>query len=233
MLLEVVVAPYFQTNCWIFAPKRNSECFIVDPGIANPNLMGAIKEVINRNNLKPIASLITHGHLDHTFSVVPFCSEYQIPALIHSIDRRLLLDPFRALQAGGMSAQIMSELGVTSFTEPQEVRELKDLECFEIAGFKIEVSHAPGHTAGSAMFNVDGAYLISGDVLFAGGIGRTDMPTGSAQEMRNSLRNKILPLDDELIVLPGHGPQTTIARERRSNPYLQETFLNSKAIKGE
>ena len=231
MLLEVVVAPYFQTNCWIFAPKRNSECFIVDPGIANPNLMAAIKEVINRNNLKPIASLITHGHLDHTFSVVPFCSEY--PALIHSIDRRLLLDPFRALQAGGMSAQIMSELGVTRFTEPQEVRELKDLESFEIAGFKIEVSHAPGHTAGSAMFNVDGAYLISGDVLFAGGIGRTDMPTGSAQEMRNSLRNKILPLDDELIVLPGHGPQTTIARERRSNPYLQETFLNSKAIKGE
>ena len=233
MLLEVVVAPYFQTNCWIFAPKRNSECFIVDPGIANPNLMGAIKEVINRNNLKPIASLITHGHLDHTFSVVPLCSEYSIPALIHSIDRRLLLDPFRALQAGGMSAQIMSELGVTSFTEPQEVRELKDLESFEIAGFKIEVSHAPGHTAGSAMFNVDGAYVISGDVLFAGGIGRTDMPTGSAQEMRNSLRNKILPLDDELIVLPGHGPQTTIARERRSNPYLQETFLNSKAIKGE
>ena len=233
MLLEVLVAPYFQTNCWVFAPTKNSECFIVDPGIADPNLMGAIKEVLNRHNLKPVATLITHGHLDHTFSVVPFSSEYKIPALIHAVDRRLLLDPFKALQAGGMSAQIMSELGVTSFAEPDEVRELKDLEQFEIAGFKIEVSHAPGHTAGSAMFKVDDTYLISGDVLFAGAIGRTDMPTGSALDMRNSLRNKILPLDDELIVLPGHGPQTTIARERRSNPYLQENYLNSKPEKGE
>lgn len=233
MLLEVVVAPYFQTNCWIFAPAKNSECFIVDPGIANPNLLGPIRDLLNKYNLKPVASLITHGHLDHTFSVVPLSSQYQIPALVHAMDRKLLLDPFKALQAGGMSAQIMAELGVTKFSEPDEVKELADRQELQIAGFNIEVTHAPGHTAGSAMFTVDGTYLISGDVLFAGAIGRTDMPTGSAAQMRTSLREKILPLADDLIVLPGHGPQTTIGRERKVNPYLQEDFLSSKPQKGE
>ena len=233
MILEVLPAPYFETNCWIFAPSRNSECFIVDPGMANPNFLGPIQEVLRKHNLKPVASLITHGHLDHTFSVVPFSNEYKVPALIHSLDRKLLKDPFKALQVGGMSSQIMAEFGISEFFEPELVRELSDLEEFSIAGFNIKVDHAPGHTAGSAMFTIDGTYLISGDVLFAGAIGRTDMPTGSAQDMRKSLRNKILPLQDELIVLPGHGPQTTIGRERKNNQYLQEEFLQSAPVKGE
>ena len=233
MILEVLPAPYFETNCWIFAPSRNSECFIVDPGMANPNFLGPIQEVLRKHNLKPVASLITHGHLDHTFSVVPFSNEYKVPALIHSLDRKLLKDPFKALQVGGMSSQIMAEFGISEFFEPELVRELSDLEEFSIAGFNIKVDHAPGHTAGSAMFTIDGTYLISGDVLFAGAIGRTDMPTGSAQDMRKSLRNKILPLQDELIVLPGHGPQTTIGRERKNNQYLQEEFLQSAPVTGE
>jgi glyoxylase-like metal-dependent hydrolase (beta-lactamase superfamily II) len=127
----------------------------------------------------------------------------------------------------------MAAFGVTKFEEPKIVRELSDGENFQIAGFDIRVSHAPGHTAGSAMFSVNDEFLISGDVLFAGAIGRTDLPTGSAAAMRNSLISKILPLNDELIVLPGHGPQTTIGRERRSNPYLQENFLHSKPERGE
>ena len=233
MILEVIAAPYFATNCWIFAPTKNSECFIVDPGMANPNLVSEIKSVLNKFNLKPIAVLVTHGHLDHTFSVQPFANEYDIPALIHPTDRKLLADPYRALNPSGESSQIMATFGVTKFEEPRTVREVSDGEKFQIAGFEIKVSHAPGHTAGSVMFSVNEEFLISGDVLFAGAIGRTDLPTGSASAMRNSLISKILSLNDELIVLPGHGPQTTIGRERRANPYLQENFLQSKPERGE
>lgn len=229
----MIAAPYFATNCWIFAPTKNSECFIVDPGMANPNLLSAIKAILNKHNLKPIATIVTHGHLDHTFSVLPFANEYGVPTLIHGTDRKLLADPYRALSAGGESQQIMASLGVTKFEEPKVVREVVDGEGFQLAGFDIAVSHAPGHTAGSAIFTVNGEFLISGDVLFAGAIGRTDLPTGSPSAMRTSLISKILPLNDELIVLPGHGPQTTIGRERTSNPYLQEEFLHSKPGRGE
>jgi len=230
---EVIAAPYFATNCWIFAPARNSECFVVDPGMANPNLVNQIKSVIQKNNLKPIATLVTHGHLDHTFSVLPLAVEYHIPALIHTSDRRLLADPFKALNPGGESQQIMQTFGVSKFSEPEEVREVVDNDELQIAGFDIKVLHAPGHTPGSAMFIVNDEFLISGDVLFAGAIGRTDLPLGSAVDMRKSLKTKILPLKDELIVLPGHGEQTTIGRERARNPYLQEQFLASKIRQGE
>ena len=205
----------------------------MDPGIDSPNLVSAIKSALNRHNLKPVATLVTHGHLDHTFSVRPFANEYGVPTLIHSSDRKLLSDPFRALETNGESKKIMEGLGVTNFEEPEVVREVIDGESFDLAGFDIVVQHAPGHTAGSAIFTVNEEFLISGDVLFAGAIGRTDLPTGSASAMRNSLISKILPLNDELIVLPGHGPQTTIGRERVNNPYLQESFLHSKPGRGE
>ena len=233
LILEVIAAPYFATNCWIFAPAANSECFIVDPGMANPNLVSEIQSVLKRFNLKPIATLITHGHLDHTFSVTPFANQYGVPTLIHSSDRKLLTDPYRALSVGGESQQIMAAFGVTKFEEPEIVREIADLEKFSLAGFDLEISHAPGHTLGSVMFIVNNEFLISGDVLFAGSIGRTDLPTGSASSMRNTLKSKILSLNDELIVLPGHGPQTTIGGERKINPYLQESFLQSKPWRGE
>jgi glyoxylase-like metal-dependent hydrolase (beta-lactamase superfamily II) len=230
MILESIVAPYFETNCWVFAPSKNSECFIVDPGMAQPNLINQIKEVIGKHNLKPMAILVTHGHLDHTFSVLPFANEYRVPTLIHTIDRKLLKDPFKALQAGGVTAQLMEQFGVNIFEEPEDVREVNTGDTFNIAGFDLQITHAPGHTAGSAIFTVNDEFLISGDVLFAGAIGRTDMPTGSPSEMIKTLRNEILPLSDELIVLPGHGAQTTIGRERKNNPYLQEEFLSGSGI---
>ena len=174
MILEVIAAPYFATNCWIFAPTKNSECFIVDPGIDSPNLVSAIKTVLNKHNLKPVATLVTHGHLDHTFSVRPFGNEYGVPTLIHTIDRKLLTDPFRALAADGESRKIMAGLGVSKFEEPDVVREVIDGESFQLAGFDIVVQHAPGHTAGSALFPVNEEFLVSGEVLFAGAIGRTD-----------------------------------------------------------
>ena len=228
MLIENVVAPYFETNCWIIAPGVNSECIIVDPGISEPNLMAPIKKTLQEKNLKPVAVLLTHGHLDHTFSVVPLADGYGIPALIHSKDRGALINPYQVIIRGGPTEQIIKAFGISKFEEPQVVSSVEDGQDIEFAGLKMKVIHAPGHTAGSSMFDMDGSHLISGDVLFAGSIGRTDMPSGSMDDMRKTLKNKILPLHDELIVLPGHGPQTTISRERKKNPYLQDEFFAQK-----
>lgn len=228
MIIEKVVAPYFETNCWIIAPGPNSECFVVDPGISQPNLMAPITKTLQEKNLKPIAVVLTHGHLDHTFSIVPLTKGYGIPALIHTKDRGALSNPYQVIMKGGPTEEIIKAFGITKFEEPEIVKQINGGENFELAGFNIEAQHAPGHTAGSAIFTIDDAYLISGDVLFAGSIGRTDMPSGSMREMKKTLKEKILPLQDELIVLPGHGPQTTIAQERVRNPYLQDDFFLQK-----
>lgn len=226
MLIERVVAPYFETNCWILGAGPNSECIIVDPGIDKPDLVEAILRKIETNNLKPVAALITHGHIDHFFSVVPLSRQVPLTTFISKEDRYLLSDPLKSLMQDGSTKQLLENFGSQNFTEPDELIEVADFEGFEIAGLSIEASLAPGHTKGSMMFIINDEQLISGDVLFAGSIGRTDLPTGSAADMRKTLKERVLTLSDHLNVLPGHGGQTTIANERRNNPYLQGEFLD-------
>ena len=226
MLIDRVIAPYFETNCWILALGTGQECIIVDPGMAKPNLVKEIQEKISDLNLKPVAVLITHGHLDHTFSVLPLTKQVPMRTFITGADRVLLTDPMGALDRGGVSEQFLKAFGMEKFKEPDEVVELEDFLTFEVAGMQITSIFAPGHTKGSVIFTVDDQQLISGDVLFAGSIGRTDLPTGSANEMRKTLRDRILTLPDGLNVLPGHGGQTTIGTERVRNPYLQDDFLD-------
>ena len=226
MLVDRVIAPYFETNCWILATGIGQECIIVDPGIAKPNLVKNILEKVSEHNLKPAAILITHGHLDHTFSVLPLSKEIPMRTFITGADRFLLTDPTGAIDKGGVSEQLIAAFGGDKFKEPSDVIEVEDFSHFEIAGLEIGAIFAPGHTKGSVLYTVDNQQLISGDVLFAGSIGRTDMPTGSASDMRKTLRERVLTLPDELNVLPGHGGQTTIAIERVRNPYLQSDFLD-------
>ena len=226
MLIDRVIAPYFETNCWILALGSGQECIIVDPGMAKPNLVKEIEEKVTDLNLKPVAVLITHGHLDHTFSVLPLTKQVPMRTFITGADRVLLTDPMGALDRGGVSEQFLKAFGMEKFKEPDEVVELEDFLTFEVAGMQITSIFAPGHTKGSVIFTVDDQQLISGDVLFAGSIGRTDLPTGSANEMRKTLRDRILTLPDGLNVLPGHGGQTTIGTERVRNPYLQDDFLD-------
>ena len=226
MLIDRVIAPYFETNCWILALGTGQECIIVDPGMAKPNLVKEIEEKVSDHNLKPVAVLITHGHLDHTFSVLPLTKQVPMRTFITGADRFLLTDPMGALDRGGVSEQFLKAFGMEKFKEPDEVVELEDFLTFEVAGMQLTSIFAPGHTRGSVIFTVDDQQLISGDVLFAGSIGRTDLPTGSANEMRKTLRDRILTLPDGLNVLPGHGGQTTIGTERVRNPYLQDDFLD-------
>ena len=228
MLVDRVVAPYFETNCWVLATQPASECIIVDPGMARPNLVRTIVDMVNEHKLKPVAVLITHGHLDHFFSVLPLTIEIPMRTYITCADRFLLSNPMGALDSGGVSEQFLSAFGSKNFKEPSDVIELDDFSTFQIAGLSITSIFAPGHTKGSVIFTIDNQQLISGDVLFAGGIGRTDLPTGSAADMRKTLRERVLTLPDGLNVLPGHGGQTTIAIERMRNPYLQDDFLDQK-----
>ena len=226
MLIGRVIAPYFETNCWILALGTGQECIIVDPGMAKPNLVNEIEQKVSELKLKPVAVFITHGHLDHTFSVLPLTKQVPMRTFVTGADRFLLTDPMGALDRGGVSEQFLRAFGVEKFKEPDEIIELEDFSTFEVAGMQITSIFAPGHTKGSVIFTVENKQLISGDVLFAGSIGRTDLPTGSASQMRKTLRDRILTLPDGLNVLPGHGGQTTIGTERVRNPYLQDDFLD-------
>jgi glyoxylase-like metal-dependent hydrolase (beta-lactamase superfamily II) len=205
----------FATNCWVIASAPGQECIIVDPGM--PDISYEVQMLIEEYKLKPVASLLTHGHLDHTFSIKPLADGYGIPAYIHSEDRRFVANP-----AGIHSQDLIAQLGPISFEEPIDLRELKNGEEINLLDMKLVAIHAPGHTRGSTMFTLNNEILISGDVLFAGSIGRTDLPTGSAKEMRETLIKKVLPLSDDLRVLTGHGAETTIKFERKNNPYLKE-----------
>ncbi|MGH3648706.1 MAG: MBL fold metallo-hydrolase [Micromonosporaceae bacterium] len=221
MLVTGFPAEAFGTNCYIVAPAPGEQCVIVDPGIG---VTDRLEDVLAEHRLHPAAVMLTHGHLDHTFSVTPVCGAKGITAYIHPDDRELLADPGKAL-----SVDPRQLLGDFEWSEPDDVAELTDGTVVKLAGLEITVDHAPGHTRGSVMFRLpvdadtelDAPELcVSGDVLFAGSIGRTDLPGGDMPTMLRSLRDKVLPLDDAVLVLPGHGPVTTIGQERRSNPFL-------------
>ena len=222
MLVEGFPAQYAGTNLWVVAPGPGEQCVVVDPGVGvGPQLA----ELLERHRLHPVAVLLTHGHLDHTFSVLPVCQATDVPAYVHPADRAMLADPWSGL---GMpkGAPLLGVEGLT-FAEPDDVRELHDGDALELAGLRFTVRDAPGHTKGSVLFGFDEAttgaepVVLSGDVLFAGSIGRTDLPSGSMADMRASLERVVLPLDDATVVHPGHGPSTTMAHERATNPYLR------------
>ena len=211
MLVTGFPAGAFAANCYVVAPARGAECVIVDPG---QDAQQGIDELLLRYRLKPIAVLLTHGHIDHMWSVAPVCGAKGIPAYIHPDDRELLADP-----AKGLSLTVGQQLfGGITFTEPDDVRELADGSALSLAGLEFTVRHTPGHTPGSVTFGSENG-LFSGDLLFAGSIGRTDLPGGDHQAMLRSLA-RTLTLPDDTLVLPGHGPQTTIGAERRTNPFL-------------
>lgn len=190
-----------------------------------PDISRDVEMIIEENNLKPVVALLTHGHLDHTFSITPLADGYDIPAYIHSEDRRFIANPAGIHGEQFISQFLDSEFQGRTFTEPKKVEELNNGATLSLLDMRITAIHAPGHTRGSLMFTINDEILASGDVLFAGSVGRTDLPTGSAQEMRQTLKTKVLTLSDDLRVLTGHGPETTIKFERKNNPYLKELSL--------
>ncbi|WP_440902435.1 MBL fold metallo-hydrolase [Actinosynnema sp.] len=215
-----------QANCYLVASEAGGACVVVDPG---QDALEPIADAVREHRLSPVAVLLTHGHFDHSYSVAPVCDGDDIPAWVHPADRAMLSDPL-----SGVSAETRAFFGGRlEMREPREVRELSDGAELDLAGLRFTVDHTPGHTGGSVMFRSGaqegGRLVLSGDTLFAGSIGRTDLPGGDHGAMLGSLRRKVLTLDDDVVVLPGHGPTTTIGRERASNPFLTELIRDDDA----
>lgn len=215
MLIAGFPAGVFATNCYVVAPAAGEDAVVVDPG---QDATKGVAELLREHRLRPVAVLLTHGHLDHVWSVVPVCGAYDVPAYIHPADRALLSDPAR-----GLTRDLGTMIAGLTFTEPADVRPLAEVTTLRLAGLDIRVDLAPGHTPGSITFFLDDGepVLFSGDLLFAGSIGRSDLPGGDAAEMMRSLARVALPLPDETDVRSGHGPATTIGRERTGNPFLR------------
>ena len=213
-------AGMFQTNCYIVSDDAG-DCVIVDPG---QDAEEQVRRQVSEAGLKPRAVLLTHGHLDHIWNAQQVADHYGVPAYIHPEDREMLADP-----AKGLSLDLSAMLRDVTFSEPAEVIEVFDGDTLAFGSMVFEVDHVPSHSPGSVSFRItveteEGPRMVvlGGDVLFLDGVGRTDLPAGDPEVLMQSIAKKFLVLDDDAVVLPGHGPSTTIGRERRSNPFLRD-----------
>ena len=214
----------WQANCYVVAAPGVAECVIIDPG---QDAAASLRAVLAENQLRPKGLLATHGHFDHVASAAEIADEFNVPLWIHSADRHLLTEPTAGLSADG--AAMLKQLLRTPMVEPARVEEFDSITELNLARLKFSVTHAPGHTEGSVLLGLDyksrnpqiNRLVFTGDVVFAGSVGRTDLPGGSPSVMGQTLRDVVLALPDTSALLPGHGAQTTMARERLENPYLQ------------
>ena len=183
---------------------------------APPDLAG-ISRLLSRHRLSAAALVLTHGHVDHAGGAGDVERTHGVATWVHPDDDFLTLDP---------DEQLRLLFGVRppgSYEPPQDRHPLADGDVLDMAGFRLVVRHTPGHTPGHVCIELEGeGVLFSGDQLFAGSIGRTDLPGGSHDALLRSMRDRVLDLDDDVRVLPGHGPETTIGRERRTNPFIQD-----------
>lgn len=221
MLVTGFPAGMFQTNCYLLAADGAAECVVVDPG---QDAAGPLRTLMAEAGVSPAAVLLTHGHLDHTWSAQQVCDEFGIPAYIHPDDRHMLADP-----ASGLGPSLGGVVAGMEFQEPGTVKDLRDGEVLELAGIEFRVDHTPGHTRGSVVLRVTAQtaqgpveVAFTGDTLFAGSVGRTDLPGGDHRAMLASIAGKLLPLPDSTVILPGHGESSTIGAERASNPFLAQ-----------
>ncbi len=227
MLITSFAAGPWQANTYVVAATGASQCVVIDPGVeAGPHLAAALAE----HGLSVGGVLLTHGHIDHVASAADVADAAGVPAWLHAADRELLTD------AGPGLAPVVAGLGI-DLREPADLRELVGGEPVEVAGLVFDVVHAPGHRPGCVMLRLPlpasaadpgrpGEAVFTGDVLFAGSIGRTDLPGGDPDAMVATLRHALTALPDDALLLPGHGAATTMAVERSSNPYLQSRFLS-------
>lgn len=210
MIYQTVVAKgMVDTNCYLLACSETREVMIIDPGTFSPGEVKTILGLISQHDLKPRYILNTHGHIDHIAGNGQVKKTTGAELLIHSNDADMI-------GSGTLNGSFMFGQEVVS---PPADRQLKDGEHIELGKLMIKVLHTPGHTPGCICLYVDGT-LFSGDTLFAGSIGRTDLPGGDEKAIIRSIKEKLMVLPDETIVRPGHGPRTTIGAERESNPFL-------------
>lgn len=205
---------FIQTNCYVISNSQK-QCLIVDPGGEGERLL---KE-IQRMNLTPIAILLTHAHFDHIGAVDEVRDAYNIPAYIHTAEKKWLVDPMKNGSAK------YAEIPSISCKEADVL--LNDENSLKIGDFEFELLYTPGHSPGSLTFYFEkDRFAIVGDTLFQNSIGRTDLPGGDERQLMKAIQTKLLTLPEETIIYPGHGPASTIGDEMERNPFLNGFNLN-------
>lgn len=242
----------WQANCYILGDVEHGTAFVVDPGQDGAPV---VRERLDDRGVRCEAILLTHGHLDHIWSVPELARELDVPVLLHGEDRYLWDDPGKAF--GDFPPGALKQQFGLDWDPPRDVvEELRDEQTLSFAGIPMRVRHTPGHTPGSSVFlitdvddvaaaeilpapapapavgpapaagsgvgGLDAPLLLSGDLIFAGSVGRTDFPRGSWEEQMDSLKRVVLPLGDRTVILSGHGAETTVGAERAGNPFLGE-----------
>jgi hydroxyacylglutathione hydrolase len=203
MWLDVFNENPFGTNCWLLSAAGSDDAVVIDPGFEPDR----VRAMLNAAGKQLAAVLLTHAHIDHAGFAGTFAGD--VPVFVHPEDAVAFEDP--VAWQGGTAYEL---------AQVKDLRTMADRDVLEFAGFRIEVWHTPGHTPGHCIFRTN-AKVFSGDLVFAGSIGRSDFPNSSPADMQRSLR-RFLEQPDELDVYPGHGPATTVGHERRTNPFLVE-----------
>ncbi len=208
MILEMLTVGPFQENCYVIGDEETGVGAIVDPGDEAARIAIAVEQT----NLEISQILITHAHIDHVGAVAALVDEYSCPVLMHA-------------EAEPMLAQLPTQammMGLRFGKVPTVDRHIEDEEEIEVGGLELRSLYTPGHAPGHIAFYIESeGLLLSGDALFAGSVGRVDLPGGSMEVLMRSIEERLLTLPDETRVYPGHGPETTIANERMHNPFLQ------------
>lgn len=207
MNIKKAVVGSFQENCWLVVNPDSSESLIIDPG----DSVQAVEKMIADSDTRPVAILNTHGHLDHIGAVCKLKEKFDIPFYLHPEDESLVRDYPTHAEMFGVPCNGVPD--IDEYFGDEDILSLADLE--------ITVLHTPGHSPGSSSFLIKN-HVFVGDALFAGSVGRVDLPGGRYETLMQSIDDKLLTLPDETVVHSGHGPDTTIGQERKNNPFIIE-----------
>lgn len=210
----------WQANCYILGDAELGRAIVVDPGEGGGT---AVPRQLDARGVTCEAILLTHGHLDHLWAVPELATALDVPVLLHPDDRWIWDNPaaaFGNLPPGALKAQF----GLDWDPPSDRLEALRDGQTLSFAGYALEVRHTPGHTPGSCVFLLkeDDPLLLSGDLIFAGSVGRTDFPRGSWDQLMSSIARSVLPLADSTVIASGHGVETTVGVERATNPFLRD-----------
>ena len=210
MKMDCFALGAYETNCYVLRSSGEAkDCLVIDAGFDSEQLV----DFLHEQKLNPVALVLTHGHIDHIAGVNALRDKFpDMKVYIHQLDAEMLEEPLSNLSA---------MTGAAFVADPADVT-MDDLDVIEIAGIKLQVLLTPGHTPGGiSLYSAEYGVVFSGDALFADSVGRTDFPGGSMTQLVSGIKEKLFTLPDETKVYPGHGPATTIAREKMHNQYLQ------------